>query len=127
MKTSRISGGRVGVYMPDHPHANNRGYVLRYRIVVEKKLGRLLGSDEIVHHRNGDKTDDRPENLTVTFRSKHAKHHNLSGKKRLDYDKIRSLKEKGLGYKKIAKTLSCSREGVRDACILMKINNLWGR
>lgn len=45
------------------------------RGVVAAELGRLLRDDELVHHRNGDATDDRAENLQVVSRSEHFRMH----------------------------------------------------
>ena len=50
-----------------------RGYV--HRVVMETILGRKLGFDETVHHKNGDVHDNRPENLCVLSRSDHGKLH----------------------------------------------------
>ena len=43
---------------------------------MENKIGRLLRSDEFVHHANHDRSDDRIENLELTTLVEHAKHHN---------------------------------------------------
>jgi hypothetical protein len=45
------------------------------RAVVAAHIGRLLRPAEIVHHVNGDPTDDRIENLQVTTRSEHIEIH----------------------------------------------------
>jgi hypothetical protein len=46
-----------------------------HRTVAESLLGRSLRSDEIVHHINGDKRDNRPENLQVMSRTEHINAH----------------------------------------------------
>lgn len=73
--------GRVLIYSPGHPHPTKSGtHVYRYRLVMEKHLGRFLSPEEIVHHKNHDKTDDRLDNLELMSQSEHARLHNQNGR-----------------------------------------------
>lgn len=49
--------------------------VRRSRAVAASILGRVIGADEHVHHKNEDVTDDRPGNLIVFTPSQHNEHH----------------------------------------------------
>lgn len=42
-----------------------------HRYIIENNIGRKLLTNEVVHHKNGDKTDNRIENLEVMTRSEH--------------------------------------------------------
>lgn len=67
--------GYIMVKMPAHPDADCKGYVRQHRVVMEQILGRSLGSDEVVHHINGDKSNNSPENLQLMTHKAHVAHH----------------------------------------------------
>ena len=46
-----------------------------HRIVAEQKLGRKLEKGEIVHHIDGNKRNNNPDNLMVMTQSEHARLH----------------------------------------------------
>lgn len=50
-------------------------YQAYHRYLMEQHLGRKLTRSEVVHHRNGDKTDNRIENLEVMLLSEHSRLH----------------------------------------------------
>jgi hypothetical protein len=61
-----------------------RRWRLEHIVVAERKIGRPLTDEEVVHHRNGNKTDNRPENLSVMTRAEHARFHALDR----EYEKV---------------------------------------
>lgn len=64
---------RVG---KEHPLADPNGYAYLHHLVICSAIGRPLQKGEVVHHRNGDKTDNRLENLDLLLRGQHNAHHN---------------------------------------------------
>ena len=69
----------------------NGKIILEYRQIVELFLGRQLKKGEVIHHVNGDTTDNRLENLRLMTQSEHMKLHWEQG----DFDNRVSLKKGG--------------------------------
>lgn len=88
IKNTRSSNGYVREWTNDinHPRLSKNkrdknpmgGRVYQHILVIEKKLGRYLSNKEKVHHINGDKTDNNPDNL---YLCKDAQHHGHLHKK----------------------------------------------
>lgn len=75
-RAKKDRAGYVMVWEPEHPNQTQRGWQYEHRLVAERVLGRHLESAEHVHHINGVKDDNRPENLAVMG---HLEHLALSG------------------------------------------------
>jgi hypothetical protein len=65
------SHGYKKILSPNHPNKDYNGYVPEHRLVIENSLGRFLTKDEYVHHKNGNKKDNRLDNLEIVLEKKH--------------------------------------------------------
>lgn len=101
-------------------------YVFQYRLLMEKRIGRLLLPNEEVHHINGIKTDDREENLKIEISHEHHLLHGeqLKGKNNCICSNCGSKFHLRPCYKKQNSSglVFCSRDCYRD---YVKYNN-WG-
>lgn len=55
----------------------NNGWISEHRLIASWIAGRKLQEDEVVHHRNFVKFDNRPENLQIMTETEHASYHSI--------------------------------------------------
>jgi hypothetical protein len=118
MRTALVSGGyqSVGVYV------NKIGYRKNvHALVAEKFLGpRPTGYQ--INHKNGIKTDNRPENLEYVTRSENQEHSARLGLRRyrLDPEKVREIRAiyaTGVGSTTIARQYGVDESTCADVCL----------
>jgi len=59
-----------------HPLADPNGYAREHELIIVAALGRRLRDDEIIHHTDYDRTNNRVENLQIMTRAEHNHLHN---------------------------------------------------
>lgn len=73
---NRVKGGYIRVWLyptdPFYAMVNNHSYILEHRLIVAQSLGRCLRDNEIVHHLNGIRDDNRITNLLLVSPNKHS-------------------------------------------------------
>lgn len=73
---TKDQSGYILVKKDGHPRAKKcGGYVREHILVAEKMLGQNITKEEHVHHINGNKDDNRPENLAVMSAHDHLSYH----------------------------------------------------
>ena len=63
--------GYIRIWNPNHPNAVKGGRILEHRLIMSNHLGRPLKKGEYVHHKNGDRQDNRIQNLELVTGKNH--------------------------------------------------------
>jgi hypothetical protein len=66
-------------YAPDHPRSRSKGIMPVHVLVAEHRVGRYLDEGEVVHHLDGDRYNNSPQNLCVMLNREHLILHRLLG------------------------------------------------
>lgn len=90
----RIQRGYIHLYKPENSMSNNTGYVYEHRILMSEFLGRPLLKNELVHHINEIKTDNRIQNLQIVTRSEHRAIHNTPEWREKHSKRIKEVRSK---------------------------------
>jgi len=95
----RLAGARgkyIQILTHGHPWANADNYVMEHRLIMEKKLGRYLTKNEIVHHKDGNGHNNKISNLQLTTKKKHFQDH---------FDGVKSVKKHKTSVKDLKKEI----------------------
>jgi len=103
-------------------HKNKKGYILSFagaihtkehRRIMSEVLGRPLLATEDVHHINGNKSDNRPDNLEVIDHREHGLQHNPT---KWNIETAVKLLSEGMSQTKVA-----ARVGVSRQCMMQSL------
>lgn len=76
----KTAKGYLQILAPEHPRADSGGYVMEHIFVFEKETGVSVPPNCCIHHLNGDKSDNRIENLCLMSRGAHTVLHHAGTK-----------------------------------------------
>lgn len=60
-----IHNNYIFLYAPERPNHDKRGYVQLHRLIMEDIIGRYLTKEEVIHHIDGNRTNNFEENIEL--------------------------------------------------------------
>lgn len=115
-RESKGLSGYETVCLPEHPKADGRGRVYLHRVLMENHLGRVLGEDEVVHHKNGDPRDNRIKNLEILSRVDHAAFHGKARRGRVEECECANC---GTRFERLRRKLQGQRTFCSRRCVML--------
>jgi hypothetical protein len=82
--------------------------IAEHRHIVEQRLGRKLSSNEVVHHVDGDRLNNDPNNFAILSRAEHSRLHACSPRRRWSLEekaRARALHQIGMTIQQVSKAL----------------------
>jgi len=87
-----------------------------HRWIMGNIIGRKLSSQEIVHHKNGNKRDNEPENLALTSLPAHSRYH-MRGENapcaKLTEEQVKEIFNSKLGCRRLARIYKVDRKAIQ--------------
>jgi len=115
--------GYIAIYFPDHPKSSKDGHIMEHILVMECLIGRHLKDNEVVHHKNGIRDDNRKENLRLMTFEEHASLHLRERYENgfIPHTKTRKVENVTTGeifdsVKKAAEKYNVAATGISKAC-----------
>ena len=114
--------GYIVVLRHEHPRANKQGYIEEHTLIMEEHIGRYLKENEVVHHVNGNKGDNRVENLKLMTAFQHKCMHSSRERKIVDLQKAHNMLTNGYIIPEV-----CDEVGVCEKTLIKKLkeHGLW--
>lgn len=100
--------------------ANKKQYI--HRLIMEEHLGRKLKSNEQIHHINGNKTDNRIENLELITLGEHQKLHSIKSNFGKNRKNIEPANKIDIDTRNYIKELRKQGYYLKEICMITKLS-----